>query len=250
MNERTFRRVFAQFLNDYWGAFHEALEAQSVNPKMLAGSLFDDMIAAHRRFVGLGDGFGSPVDRLDGLWRHVTERRDTTRDAPLSAREVAHARAQFEAIHDGLAARGTLFPLAARKVHTAAGMVRRAHHFGLIRRRDELTARSRRSAISNRHRTWNKGSRPIAHRFSLRLMGSLSPFALRARTRTKCGRAAPPRSAPSTRPPPRDGSPDLIAGRAVDDALMAYSCSMRWAVKNDPFNAIAARMISRKRSRC
>jgi hypothetical protein len=115
-----YRRVFAQFLNDYWGAFHEVLEAQSVNPKMLAGSLFDDMIGAHRRFVALGDAFGPPVDRLDGLWRHVTERRDATRDAPLSSREVAHARAQFEEIYDGLAARGTLYPLAARKVHAAA----------------------------------------------------------------------------------------------------------------------------------
>ena len=116
MNERTYRRVFAQFLNDYWGAFHEVLEAQSVNPRMLAGSLYDDMIAAHRRFAAAGAGFGSPVDRLDRLWRHVTERRAATTDAPLSARDVAHARAQFEAIYDGFAARGTLYPLAAKKV--------------------------------------------------------------------------------------------------------------------------------------
>ena len=120
MNERTYRRVFAQFLNDYWGAFHEVLEAQSVNPRMLAGSLFDAMIAAHRRFVAVGDGFGPPVDRLDRLWRLVAEHRDATPDAPLSAREVAHARAQFEAIYDGLAARGTLYPLASKKVHDRA----------------------------------------------------------------------------------------------------------------------------------
>ena len=120
MNERTYRRVFAQFLNDYWGAFHEVLEAQSVNPRMLAGSLFDAMITAHRRFVAVGDGFGSPVDRLDRLWRLVAEHRAETPDAPLSAREVAHARAQFEAIYDGFAARGTLYPLAAKNVHDGA----------------------------------------------------------------------------------------------------------------------------------
>jgi hypothetical protein len=120
MNERTYRRVFAQFLNDYWGAFHEVLEAQSVNPRMLAGSLFDAMILAHRRFAAVGDGFGPPVERLDRLWQAVAEHRDATPDAPLTAREVAHAREQFEAIYDGLAARGTLYPLAAKKVHDGA----------------------------------------------------------------------------------------------------------------------------------
>ena len=120
MNERTYRRVFRQFLNDYWGAFHEVLEAQSVNPRMLAGSLFDAVIAAHRRFVAAGDGFGSPVDRLDRLWRRVAERRAATPDAPLTAREVTHARAQFEAIYDGLEARGALYPLASKTVHDGA----------------------------------------------------------------------------------------------------------------------------------
>jgi hypothetical protein len=120
MNERTYRRIFAQFLNDYWGAFHEVLEAQSVNPRMLADSLYRDMIAAHRRFAAAGDSFGPPIDRLDRLWRHVTERREATADAPLSAGDVAHAREQFESIYDGLAARGTLYPLAAKKVHAGA----------------------------------------------------------------------------------------------------------------------------------
>jgi hypothetical protein len=120
MNERTYRRVFRQFLNDYWGAFHELLEAQSVNPKMLAGSLFDAVIAAHRRFVAVADGFDSPVNRLDRLWRRVAEHRTATPDAPLTAREVTHARAQFEAIYDGLEARGTLYPLASKTVHDGA----------------------------------------------------------------------------------------------------------------------------------
>lgn len=120
MTERTYRRLFEQFLNDYWGAFHEVLEAQSVNPKMLAASLFEDLVEAHRRFATIAANIGPDVERLERLWRHVHERREEISDAPLTAREVAHARAQFESLYDGFAARGTLYPMVSRKVHAAA----------------------------------------------------------------------------------------------------------------------------------
>ena len=120
MNERRYRRLFEQFLNDYWGAFHEVLEAQSVNPQKLAASLFDALVDAHARFAAIADGLGPDVDRLERLWAAILDRRAETPDAPLTAREIAHARIQFEALYDGFAARGALYPLASRKVHAAA----------------------------------------------------------------------------------------------------------------------------------
>jgi len=117
MNERTYRRVLRQFLNDYWGAFHEVLEAQSVNHQMLAGSLFDALINEHRRFAAAYHGDLDPaIDRLGRLWQHVSERRTVTFDAPLSAREVAHARTQFETVYDGLIAGGGAYPEAGREL--------------------------------------------------------------------------------------------------------------------------------------
>jgi hypothetical protein len=110
MDEGTYRRVFTQFLNDYWGAFHEALEAQSVNPRMLADPLFDALVDAHRRFAAARGGVDPAVERLGRLWRHVVERRKVTFEASLSAREVAHARKQFETIYDTLAAYGRAYP--------------------------------------------------------------------------------------------------------------------------------------------
>lgn len=110
MNERKYRQVFAQFLNDYWGAFHEVLEAQSVNPKMLAPPLFDAVVEAHRRFAAQKGVMDPAVVRLGGLWDHIRGRREATPHAPLSAREVAHARALFETIYDALVARGKVYP--------------------------------------------------------------------------------------------------------------------------------------------
>lgn len=124
MTETKYARTFTQFLNDYWGAFHEVLEAQSVNPHYLAPSLFDALTAAHRRFAGV-DGFGEPaIDALGVLWDVVGERRSRSPHAPLRPREIQRARAQFEAIHDALMARGKLFPLAAAD---ALGHARHAH---------------------------------------------------------------------------------------------------------------------------
>jgi hypothetical protein len=110
MTETTYRQVFTQFLNDYWGAFHEVLEAQSVNPHRLASPLFDAVVAAHARFA-TRKGFVEPgVDRLRTVWQNVAERRASNPDAPLTAREVAYARDHFEMVYDALMARGKVFP--------------------------------------------------------------------------------------------------------------------------------------------
>ena len=71
MNERRYRSLFEQFLNDYWGAFHEVLEAQSVNPQKLAASLFDALVGAHARFAAIADSLGPDVDRLERLWATI-----------------------------------------------------------------------------------------------------------------------------------------------------------------------------------
>ena len=91
MDETTYRALLAEFLNDYWGAFHEALEAQTVNPEMLADSLFNALVAAHHRFAAARNGVDPAVERLGRLWRHLAERRSVTFEAPLSAHEVEHA---------------------------------------------------------------------------------------------------------------------------------------------------------------
>lgn len=111
MNEQKYRQVLTQFLNDYWGAFHEVLETQSVNPLMLAGPVFGALVEEHRRFAALYEGAAAAaVERLGRLWNHVAERREVTFDAPLSAKEVGHARAQFEEIYDALIAGGMPYP--------------------------------------------------------------------------------------------------------------------------------------------
>ena len=116
MDEKTYRTLFAQFLNEYWGAFHEALEAQTVNPRMLADSLFDAVVAAHQRFAAARGGVDPAVETLGRLWAHVAERRNVTFEAPLSAREVEHARTQFETIYDTLVIHGKAYPKAGTDV--------------------------------------------------------------------------------------------------------------------------------------
>jgi len=116
MDESTYRQLLGQFLNDYWGAFHEVVEAQSVNPHKLADSLFDPLVAAHERFVAVRGGADEALGRLGHLWFHVAERRRDTLDAPFTAREIAHAREQFETIYDELMAAGKPFSEAGRDV--------------------------------------------------------------------------------------------------------------------------------------
>jgi hypothetical protein len=58
-------------LAERWGGFHEVLEAQSVNPRILADPLFNGLVDAHERFAALRDGADPAVERLGRLWRHV-----------------------------------------------------------------------------------------------------------------------------------------------------------------------------------
>jgi hypothetical protein len=110
MDQDEYRKMFTEFLNGYWGAFHEVLEAQSVNPRILADPLFNGLVDAHERFAALRDGADPAVERLGRLWRHVTQRRTVTFEAPLSAREVAQARKEFMTIYDTLVAFGKAYP--------------------------------------------------------------------------------------------------------------------------------------------
>jgi hypothetical protein len=116
MDEKTYRTLLAQFLNEYWGAFHEVLEAQSVNPRMLADPVFDALVAAHQHFAAARDGVDPAVERLGRLWKHIADRRTVTVEAPLSAREVEHARTQFATIFDTLLAHGKPYPKAGTDV--------------------------------------------------------------------------------------------------------------------------------------
>ena len=116
MDQNTYRKMFTEFLNNYWGAFHEALEAQSVNPRMLADPLFNALVDAHGRFAAVRDGVDPAVERLGRLLRHVGERRKVTFEAPLSAQEVAQAGKEFKTIYDTLVAYGKEYPESAREV--------------------------------------------------------------------------------------------------------------------------------------
>ncbi len=116
MTQRTYRTLFSQFLNDYWGAFHEALEAQSVNPQVLADSLFAAVTDAHERFATAHEEGSPAIENLGRLWTHVRERRTVTREAPLTAREVQYARAQFETLYDTFAVPGAAYSRIAANV--------------------------------------------------------------------------------------------------------------------------------------
>jgi hypothetical protein len=112
-------RVHAVFERVLGGRFTRR-SRHSVNPHWLAPSLFDALSAAHRRFVSVNGFAGSAIERLGGLWDAVAERRRATPHAPLSAREIQYARAQFETIYDAMMARGEVFPRAAATVLTRA----------------------------------------------------------------------------------------------------------------------------------
>jgi hypothetical protein len=130
MTETKYAKVFAQFLNEYWGAFHEVLEAQSVNPHWLAVPLFDALIAAHRRFAAI-DAIAAPaIARLGTLWDAVAARRGERPDSPLSVGEIQYARREFEAIYDLLMKRGKVYPLAAA---TALSHAVHAHPRAMLR---------------------------------------------------------------------------------------------------------------------
>lgn len=115
MTEGAFKKVFAQFLNNYWGAFHEVLEAQSVTPRRLAGSLFEALQAEHRAFEGVYVGPAkSAVDGLGQIWHDVQARRYQWPDPPLTHDEVTKALHLFDEIYSSLVHQGQRHP-AARK---------------------------------------------------------------------------------------------------------------------------------------
>jgi hypothetical protein len=107
MDDQTYRQILEEFLNGYWGAFHEALEAQSVTPTRLAGSLFDDLCAAHARFAALDRGRHKHVlDALDRVWSGLRARRAIQPDPPFHADEVERAHDEFKRLYDALTAEG------------------------------------------------------------------------------------------------------------------------------------------------
>lgn len=117
MTERTFKRVFSQFLDHYWGAFHEALEAQSVTPRRLAGSLFGALQAEHRAFEGMYVGRAkSALDGLGHIWHEHEARRHQFPDPALTHDEVAKAHRLFEDIYDSLVHQGERFPAARKEI--------------------------------------------------------------------------------------------------------------------------------------
>jgi hypothetical protein len=107
MTTRQFEDLFAQFLNGYWGAFHELLEAESVRGDRLARSFFQDVVDAHRRFAAVCPPEAkAAMDALDRVWRQAIDQRRSVPDAPLTAAQLHQALSEFSAIHDALVALG------------------------------------------------------------------------------------------------------------------------------------------------
>jgi len=117
MTEKTFKKVLSQFLDNYWGAFHEALESQSVTPRRLAGSLFDALHAQHRAFEGayVGPAKGA-LDELGHLWQDVEARRHRWPDPSLTHDDVTKALKLFGEIYDSLVDDGRQFPAALKEI--------------------------------------------------------------------------------------------------------------------------------------
>jgi hypothetical protein len=117
MTEKTFRKVFSQFLNGYWGAFHEALEAQSVTPRRLAGSLFKTLQAEHQMFEGMYVGRAkSALDGLENLWHDLEARRYQWPDPALTHDDVGKAQRLFKELFDSLVLQGQKFPEAQKEI--------------------------------------------------------------------------------------------------------------------------------------
>jgi len=113
MNEERYRGVFGQFLNGYWGAFHELLEAESVMSTRLAGSLFNRVTEQHKQFAGVCPAtVTSTVETLGRFWRRIGDHRVVVPDEPLTPQQVREAMEQFRTIYDRLFALGTRFATA------------------------------------------------------------------------------------------------------------------------------------------
>jgi hypothetical protein len=107
MTESTFRKVLTQFVHNYWGAFHEALEAQSVTPRRLAGSLFEAVRSEHEAFEAMyvGPEKGAAAE-LGDIWRDVQSRRYEFADPALTHDDVARALQLFRRIYNSLVHEG------------------------------------------------------------------------------------------------------------------------------------------------
>src|SRR6185295_2870327 len=111
MTKSTFTTVFTQFLNSYWGAFHEALEAQSVTPGRLAESLFKALKSEHFTFEAIYAGRAKgALDRLGQIWRELEARRYQSPDPGLTHDEITEARKLFEEIYSSLVREGQKYP--------------------------------------------------------------------------------------------------------------------------------------------
>ncbi|MDE3154654.1 MAG: hypothetical protein KGN76_06100 [Acidobacteriota bacterium] len=103
MGDLEFRELLGQFLYDYWGAFHEAAEAQSVTADRLAGVLFERLRTAHDTFAARYTGQATDaVSALGWLWEAVDMRRTYRPDSPLKKEEIGKARRQFMKIYHDL----------------------------------------------------------------------------------------------------------------------------------------------------
>ena len=117
MDEATYRQVFRQFLCDYWGAFHEALEAQSVTPSRLAGSIFTALKDRHRAFEAIYAGPARPdVNALGEIWHALEAERYIWPDPPLKHDEVVKAHQHFERLFETLLQQGQTFGTARAEI--------------------------------------------------------------------------------------------------------------------------------------
>jgi hypothetical protein len=108
MDDARYTQVFEQFLNGYWGAFHELLEAESVMPTRLAASLFDQVVDQHRRFARVSPPeLDQHMDGLDTLWQQVSDHRRRIPDDPLTAAQLHEALDRFRSMYDRLLALGS-----------------------------------------------------------------------------------------------------------------------------------------------
>lgn len=117
MTEAAYRKLLTRFLHNYWGAFHEVLEAQSVTPRRLARSLFNALESEHRAFAAMYSGPAQPaVDDLTDLWEDMAARQHEFVDPALTRKDVVRALRQFSAIYDSLIDEGAKFAAARRDI--------------------------------------------------------------------------------------------------------------------------------------
>jgi len=121
MTEDTFKKILSQFLERYWGAFHEALEAQSVTPRRLAGSLAQALKTEHEAFESVYVGPArSAIDGLGLMWKDLEARRYRWPDPVLTHDDVTKALALFTEIYDSLIHEGRPFAAARNEILTHA----------------------------------------------------------------------------------------------------------------------------------